>query len=95
MPVMSPRAGGTPDAMAMPIHRGSATKKTTNDATTSSRHAEVPHRVVAADSLRGIAVYLQRNKRILFGVKLQHLSGFKLVDPAMKPKLLAAQPGSH
>jgi hypothetical protein len=29
---MSPNAGGTPEAMAMPMHKGSATKKTTMDA---------------------------------------------------------------
>jgi len=32
MPVITPLAGGMPDAMAMPMHNGRATRKTTTDA---------------------------------------------------------------
>jgi hypothetical protein len=31
-PVINPSAGGTPEAMAMPMHKGRATRKTTIDA---------------------------------------------------------------
>ena len=31
IPVMSPAAGGTPEAIAMPMQRGSATRQTTTD----------------------------------------------------------------
>src|SRR5262249_37740517 len=31
IPVMSPAAGGAPEAIAMPIHRGNATRKTTTE----------------------------------------------------------------
>jgi hypothetical protein len=37
MPVRMPAAGGAPEARAMPIHRGSATRKTTSDAERSLR----------------------------------------------------------
>ena len=36
MPAINPETGGTPHAMAMPRHRGSATRKTTTPATASS-----------------------------------------------------------
>ena len=32
MPVISPAAGGAPDAIAMPMQSGSATRKTTTEA---------------------------------------------------------------
>ncbi|MCY1556717.1 hypothetical protein D9M68_934900 [compost metagenome] len=35
MPVTKPLAGGMPEAMAMPMHKGRATRKTTKDARAS------------------------------------------------------------
>src|SRR5689334_18684661 len=35
MPVISPAAGGAPEAIAMPIHSGNATRKTTTEASKS------------------------------------------------------------
>jgi uncharacterized YccA/Bax inhibitor family protein len=38
MPEIRPNAGGTPDAMAMPMHRGRATRNTTSEAIISRPH---------------------------------------------------------
>ncbi len=35
MPVMMPAVGGSPEAMAIPMHSGSATRKTTTEASRS------------------------------------------------------------
>ena len=42
MAVMRPNAGGTPLAMAMPILRGSAIRKTTNEGARLSVNLELP-----------------------------------------------------
>jgi hypothetical protein len=40
MPVIKPDAGGAPDAMAIPMHKGKATRNTTTEARRSC--AKVP-----------------------------------------------------
>ncbi len=68
MPLIKPSAGGTPDAMAMPMHKGKATRKTTTDASRSLEKVELFMKPFRSGELyKATATVRRQNARLGLG----------------------------
>ncbi len=106
MPVSSPRSGGTPDAMAMPLQSGITTRNTTKDAATS-RASQLRMGYSAATGSAALAVpprgataaggnlVVQRREQAGVAVIRQHRAVLQLEQPAVQRQLAGRDPCGH
>src|SRR3712207_3783178 len=90
MPVMRPSAGGTPEAIEIPMHNGSATRKTTTEATISLARCDIGASFLAG-KFHGRLCHVGR--RVLFNrheaaqpvVQRVDVTGADVIDPPVQP----------
>ena len=102
IPVISPFSGGTPDAIAMPMHKGIATRNTTIDAVQARPRTGRDGRIVevtpdgkaprGAHRDRQRLVFTHRKETPAVAVEREHLAGVDIDEPAVERDLAARDP---